>query len=57
MTTLENEIDKQSGSLHQVDDLTAMFIVPTLESALTTLSNAADLHMDREMDRDIGAAS
>lgn len=42
---LEHEIDKQSGSLHQVDDLTAMFIVPTVETALMQLTDAADRHM------------
>ncbi|HVZ94104.1 MAG TPA: SpoIIE family protein phosphatase [Phycisphaerales bacterium] len=40
---LANEIDKQSGSLHQLDDLTALAIVPSRVNALDHLfTGAAD---------------
>lgn len=37
MKRLGSEIDRQSGSLHQVDDLSAIAIVPTKDSALDRL--------------------
>ncbi|MDX2115275.1 MAG: SpoIIE family protein phosphatase [Planctomycetota bacterium] len=37
MRTLCDQIDRQSGSLHQADDLTAMVIVPAVETPLDRL--------------------
>ena len=48
MAKLEEEIDQQTGSLHQVDDLTALLIVPTVQTALMNLTDAAERHIQRD---------
>lgn len=52
---LDAEIDAQSGSLHQVDDLTAMVIVPSVERPLDALFSAPGQQATPQQDHSRGA--